>query len=167
MTSLNAQQLAFILDIKKEDARAQMCNAWCKAHGIPNDRDDEGPKIAKTTRSKGKKIVDPWPHEMLIEMLAEQLNLPSLQQMVNDIRENYLVRPATRRYILQQYPEKKILAGEAEGKTYPIPVDLPPALKSMLPDETIKSIYNAWVNGFKTIRMEPKICVNRKSVGWK
>lgn len=159
MKTLNSQQLAFILDIKKEDARARMCNAWCKAHGIPNDKDDEGPKIAKTTRSKGKKIVDPWPQEMLIETLAEQLNLPSLQQMVDDIRENYLVRPATRRWILQQYPEKKILAGEADGKTYPIHVDLPPALKSMLPEVTVKTIYSAWVTGFKTIRQEPKICV--------
>lgn len=166
MKALNAQQLAFILDIKKEDARARMCNAWCKEKGIPNEKDDGGPKVAGAKRSKSKKIEDPYPLEMEIEVLARQLNIPTLQQMVDDIRENYLTRPATRRYILQLYPEKKILSGEADGKTYPIPVDLPPALKSMLPTETIKTIYNAWINGFKTIRMEPKISVDRKSVGW-
>jgi hypothetical protein len=165
MNSLNAQQLAFILDIKKEDARARMCNAWCKAHGIEKTGFKKT-QIAKTDRTKGKKVVDPYPHDMSIGMLAEQLNLPTLQSMVDDIRDNYLNRPATRRYILQLYPEKKILSGEADGKTYPIPVDLPPALKSMLPTETIKTIYNAWINGFKTIRMEPKISVDRKSVGW-
>jgi hypothetical protein len=37
MNHLNAQQLAFILDIKKEDARAKMCNAWEKSKGIPKE----------------------------------------------------------------------------------------------------------------------------------
>lgn len=165
MKALNSQQLAFILDIKKEDARARMCNAWAKEKGIEKN-DAWKVAVPGAKRSKSKKIEDPYPLEMEIEVLARQLNIPTLQQMVDDIRENYLTRPATRRYILQLYPEKKILSGEADGKTYPIPVDLPPALKSMLPTETIKTIYNAWTNGFKTIRMEPKISVDRKSVGW-
>jgi hypothetical protein len=165
MTSLNAQQLAFILDIKKEDARARMCNAWSKEKGLPKS-DAWKVAVPGAKRSKSKKIEDPYPLEMEIGVLARQLNIPTLQQMVDDIRKNYLTRPATRRYILQLYPEKKILSGEADGKTYPIPVDLPPALKSMLPTETIKTIYNAWINGFKTIQMDPKISVDRKSVGW-
>ena len=34
MNFLNAQQLAFLLEIKKEDARIMMCNAWEKEKGI-------------------------------------------------------------------------------------------------------------------------------------
>lgn len=164
MQQLNAQQLAFILDIKKEDARARMCNAWCRENGIP--KTDSWKVEVPGVECVNKRIRDPYPHDMGIALLAENLNIPNLQQMVDDIHNNYLVRPATRRWILQQYPEKKILAGESDGKTYPIPVDLPAALKSMLPKETIKTIYNAWINSFKTAQMDPKICVNRKSVGW-
>lgn len=36
ITSLTKQQLAFVLDIKAEEARAKMCVAWCKFKGIEN-----------------------------------------------------------------------------------------------------------------------------------
>lgn len=147
MTYLNAQQLAFILDIKKEDARARMCNAWCKAKGIPNDSDNEGPKVAGATWEK-KKLIDSYPQAMPVEMLSEQLNLPTLQVMIDDIRNNYLKRPATRKYILADFPEKQIQLAEKAGKQAPYKIAVPPALKSFLNQESLRTIENEWRSRF-------------------
>lgn len=132
MTELDAQQLGFILDIKKEDARAKMCVAWSKSKGEEN----------KAQRVRSKKIDDPYPKTMPIEMLAKELNLPTLQEMVNDIQNNYLVRPASRKWILCDYPENELRKAKEAGKRRS--VKIPPALRSMLPRETQDTILNEW-----------------------
>lgn len=137
MKYLNAQQLAFILDMNKEDARARMCNAWCKSQGIEN----------KSYWNEKDKIIDPYPVAMPIEILSKELNLPTLQQAVDDIVN--LVRPAAKKWILCDYPEKKIKAAEKAGKKMPIPVKLPPALLSMLPTDTVEVIKSEWVKRYK------------------
>lgn len=117
MNYLNSQQLAFILDIKKEDARAKMCNAWEKDKGIEKVKTITGPALkgAELDPVK-KKIKDDYPLAMPVKMLSEQLNLPSLQSMVDDIVNNYLIRPASKKYILCDYPEKLVLKAKEEGK---------------------------------------------------
>lgn len=146
MNYLNAQQLAFILDIKKEDARARMCNAWCKSKGIPNERDKEGLKVAGATWEK-KKLTDQYPQAMPVDMLAEQLNLPTLQSMIDDIVNNFLVRPATRKWILCDYPEKQKENAQKAGKNlHRLPI--PKALKSFLDSKTINEIGNEWSSRF-------------------
>jgi len=140
MKFLNAQQLAFILDIKKEDARAMMCNAWTRKEGIPK----EGLKTAKVNRGKKNKIEDPFPIAMPIETLATELNLPHLQAACDDIENNYLIRKATKKFILWDFPEKSIKKFEAETKKKPYSLDIPPALKSMLPTEIQNEIYSGW-----------------------
>lgn len=148
MKSLNAQQLAFILDIKKEDARARMCNAWCKYKGIPNETLKEGHlqigqvAVPGAERPKGSaKVRDPYPNDMEIELLARELNLPNLQQMTDDIHENYLKRPASKRWILCDYPEKQL-----EKQTPKHRIKIPPALKSLLSDADIYTIKTEWRN---------------------
>lgn len=159
MNQLNAQQLAFILDIKKEDARAKMCNAWEKYKGITKDRDSLGfEKVHGATRSVTKKIEDDYPQAMPIEVIASGLILPTLQEMVNDIVSNYLNRPASKKYILVDYPEKFIKKCENEGKEFPVKIDIPAALKSMLPDETKLKIYGYWKD-FKTYDQKPRFKV--------
>lgn len=158
MTFLNSQQLAFILDIKKEDARAKMCNAWEKESRIPMDKDEEGPKLRGPKRKKNK-IEDEYPQAMSITILSKHLNLPELQTVVDDIVHNYLTRKATKKYILYDYVEKKINAARDDGKQFPITIDLPPALKSMLPPDTIKEIHNSWVGTFKDAQHKPIVCV--------
>jgi hypothetical protein len=142
MNTLTSQQLAFILDIKKEEARAQMCHAWAKHKGIKN---------AAYWNEKNK-IVDDYPKAMEIEILAEHLNLPTLQQMVNDIELNYLIRPATKKWILCDYPEKQVKSCGDAGK--PLRIGIPPALKTMLHPETIDRIKSEWEKRF------PKAKVN-------
>lgn len=108
MKTLTSQQLAFLLDIKKEDARARMCNAWEKANNIPKSRIGEL-KVKRQYVSKTSdkvKLIDPYPNDMSIEILASGLNLPTLQQMVDDIEQNYLKRSASKKWILCDYPER-------------------------------------------------------------
>jgi hypothetical protein len=139
MKFINAQQLAFVLDIKKEDARAKMCVAWSKSKNIENTAHYD----------KNGKLKDDYPLAMDIEMLSKELNLPTLQEMVNDIESNYLNRPATRKWILCDYPEKQIKKCEDAGK--PHKVSIPPALKSMLSISDVELIKSEWRNRYKRV----------------
>jgi hypothetical protein len=147
MNYLNAQQLAFILDIKKEDARARMCNAWEKEKGIEKSG-YFGEYIRGAKRNKKNKIEDPYPLAMPIEILSKHLNIPELQFMVDDIERNYLARPATKKYILFDYPEKFCKKRDEEGKQRPHHIHLPPALDSLLPTDIKHQIFEIWKQRF-------------------
>ena len=149
ITSLTKQQLAFILDIKAEEARAKMCVAYCKFKGIENEA---------VENDKGK-IVDKYPVSISIEILSKHLNLPTLQSMVNDIEQSYLMRPASKKWILCDFPETTIRLAEQSGKDYPIKINLPPALRSMLPKETLNTVYESWKNSFLDKDFKPKLKV--------
>lgn len=83
---------------------------------------------------------------MPIEILASGLNLPTLQQMVDDIEQNYLKRNASKKWILCDYPEKELKKLANDGK--PLRLNIPAALKSMLPSETIEIIEGEWAKRF-------------------
>lgn len=106
MESLNKKQLAFLLDISAEDARAKMCVAWSAEKRTENE--------AKWNK-KGK-IEDPYPLDMPIDLLSRRLNIPTLKQMVEDVESNYLNRPASKKWILFDYPEKHIAKCGRDGK---------------------------------------------------
>ncbi len=145
MTFLNSQQLAFILDIKKEDARAKMCHAWCTDKGIQN----------RAKRNAKNKIIDDYPGAMPVEMLARMLNLPTLQNSVDDIINNYLSRPATKKYILCDYPEKMVLKAQEDGKRPKLAI--PPGLRSMLPTAIVTQIFDYWQTHYPQFRVpEPE-----------
>lgn len=137
MKNLNSQQLAFILDMKKEEARAMMTTAWCKEKGINNQAQRE----YKKDGSLGK-LSDPYPVDMPIDILSRHLNLPLLQQSVDDITQNFLTRPGSKKWILCDLPEKLQLKAQEEGKKAAF--KLPPALRSMLPDDQIEYVRNQW-----------------------
>lgn len=136
MKYLNKNQLAFILDIKVEDARAMMCRAWEKDNDLP----------AKSFWNKKNKIIDDYPPAMDILMLSKVLNLPTLLQSADDIEKNYLTRAATKKWILCDFPEKEIRLQEEKGKRPTI--QIPPALRSMLPQNTIEQIRTIWTERF-------------------
>lgn len=79
----------------------------------------------------GKLVGDDYPLAMPVEMLAKELNLPTLQDSVNDIMNNYLNRPASKKWILCDYPEKKLKAQKEAGKA--LTLSIPSALGSFLP----------------------------------
>lgn len=133
MKFINSQQLAFLLDIKKEDARAKMCFAWAKSKGIENTAYRD---------KKTKKLKDDFPLAMEVEMLAKELNLPTLPDSIKDITDNFLKRSATKKWILCDYPEKEIKRLADAGK--PKRLRIPPALSSMLPPESVELIQNEW-----------------------
>jgi len=132
MKFVNTQQLAFILDIKKEDARAMMCNAWCKAKGIQN----------MATRNDKGKISDAYPQAMDVQLLADQLNLPTLAESLNDIENNYLSRPASKKWILCDYPEKLEVKANKECKE--LKLKMPPALESIMRRDLVDKVKQEW-----------------------
>lgn len=133
MKKLNKSQLAFILDIKVDDARAKMCHAYSVAN-----------KIKEVERDfKGKLLDEDFPDFMEIAMLSEQLNLPTLQFSVDDICGNYLNRPASKKWILCDYPEKEIQKGTKDGKPI-IKLTIPKVLRSMIDKSVQDQIVKEW-----------------------
>jgi len=132
MNSLTAQQLAFILDIKKEEARAKMCHAWCKFHGIEN----------KAFRNDKGKIVDDYPERIPVMILASQLNIPNLQGIVDDIVLHYLTNPITKKFILCDFPEKEL---QTKEKTK---IKIPVVLKTFLSDGDVEFIKTQWLKRY-------------------
>ena len=139
MNTLNAKQLAFILGIEVQDAREKIVYAYCKSTGqsVP----------AKRNKLHGEDIkYTDYPTDVPIEVLSVHLNLPTLQESVNDIEQNYLTRPGSRKWILCDYPEKKIKSlTTSEGRKK---LSLPGALKSLLPDSVQKTIHDEWRRRF-------------------
>jgi hypothetical protein len=144
MNYLNSQQLAFILDIKKEDARVKMVNAWCRSKGIPN-------KLERDGTGKIDKVTDNYPLGMPVDVLAKELNLPTLQDSVDDIVKNFLVRPASKKWILCDYPEKLIEKWSKSGD--PKTLSIPAALKSLLSKESREFIKEEWKKRFPKYRV--------------
>lgn len=134
MNFLNKSQLAFILDIKAEDARAKMCVAWCNEKQIENKA---------YYHPETEKLIDDYPDAMPIEILSKHLNLPTLQESVNDIKDNYLVRPATKKWILCDYPEKEIEKGTKAGRAI-IKLNIPKALRLLISQPVQKEIKRQW-----------------------
>lgn len=158
MKYLNAAQLAFILDIKKEDARARMCHAWAKHKGYPMEGFFQE-KIPGAQWSARNKVETDYPDTMLIDVLSKHLNIPELQAMVDDIERNYINRPGTRKYILSDYPEKLITKAQNDGKAPPYKIDLPVALRGILPTELQQKIKQEWLIRFNLNADKPTICI--------
>lgn len=133
---LNKHQFAFLLDIKVEDARAKMCHAWCRSKGIQN-------KAFVTNKNK---IFDEYPPDMEVGLLAKELNLPSLPEMIQDIKSNYLSRSATKYWILNTYPETEIKKKLEKGSK--LTLNVPRPLLSLLPTATVETIKTEWRKRF-------------------
>lgn len=151
MIYLNKKQLAFILDIDPIEARAKMCNAWCRENKIANKAVYQIKKDKKGNDTTKKELIDPYPDAMLIEMLAKQLNLPDLIQAVEDIETGYLKRPAAKKWILCDYPEKKIKAWDSPGAPL---LSIPSGLATMLPAQQAEEIKAEWVKRYPQCRVK-------------
>lgn len=140
MRTLTYKQLAFILDIKPVEALEKIIAVHCKTKcvAIPTkcdtvtqylfDHNEDGKNIGRN------KI----PDSLDVGLLAVHLNLPTLQQSVEDIKNNFLKRPSTKKWILCDYPEKELLTKERHK------VKIPPVLASMLTDDDLNTIKNEW-----------------------
>lgn len=148
---INHKQLAFILDIQPIEARAKMCVAWAKENHIDNTAYYSTKKTKAGKETDKKILVDIYPAAMLIEMLSRQLNLPDLVQAVEDIETGYLKRPAARKWILCDYPEKIIKNWDKPDKPL---ISIPTALASMLPAEQMEEIKMEWIKRFPGSRVK-------------
>lgn len=145
---INYKQLAFLLDIKAIRALEHILAAHCKATGLtlpaPAETANEylfnyNEKGQKTTRST-------WPDSMEVEKLEKHLGI-SLQSAIDDIRENYLNRAATKRWILCDFPENKVRLAQEAGKKN-CTLQIPPALKSLISPDVAAEIGKEWEKRF-------------------
>jgi hypothetical protein len=128
ITELSAAQLAVLLDIKPKDARNKMIFVYCKQH----KKDPTGFSADRDT-----------PSHLPISLLSEKLNLPNLQEMVNDVHENFFKRPATRHWILN-YPGEKLSKLKEKGKEFPKTIQIPTSIKRLIKPEVHIEIVKAW-----------------------
>jgi hypothetical protein len=144
MKTITSKQLAYILSVSHKDAMKIMLRAKRKNGEVAQETDWEFLEEV---------ICD-------IEVVSKEVNA-DIQMAVKDIQENSLKRPAFKKWILHDYVSDKL-----KGDKPPKKVSLPPALKSLLPEETLKEIKNYWNEkfaGFKnpnwnddvTIKFEP------------
>lgn len=126
---LTYKQLAFILDIKPIEALEKMIAVHCKVKNCSTPRPADKVKVY---------INEGYPQEMDCGLLAVHLGIPSLQQSVEDIKNNFLKRPATKKWILCDYPEKQLQTKPAHK------VKVPPVLASMLSQKDVEFIREQW-----------------------
>jgi hypothetical protein len=146
MDTLNARQLGFLLKIGVDDARRTMIAAYCKEQNV---------EVASwsSTSPKQEYHKDDYPETVKIELLSRHLNIPNLQQVVDEITNNYLTRKSSRGYILG-YPLKVIEKKQDKGI---IKVSIPSVVKSFLPDHTIAEIIRLWkerYSHFKNVQFD-------------
>lgn len=148
MNYLHYKQLAFVLDIEPIEALEKIIAIHCKIKGIQTPAVQT--KITDYLHGidkKGKKLRNSMPETMDIDTLSEHLGIPTLRTAVQDIKENYLNRPATKKWILCDYPEKLIKAAQTAGKKETT-LTLPGALKSLLTDQVAATIATEWRERF-------------------
>lgn len=146
MKTLSKKQLAYLLDIKIEDARAKMCAAWEKENGIQRFADNTqvvaNGEIIGATRNTKNKIQDNYPDKMEIDVLSRNLNMPDLQLIADDVQNNYLTRAATKKFILDDFPRKEIAKAKQAGKFARLTI--PSGLRSIIRDDIAEEIKAQW-----------------------
>lgn len=153
MKTLSYRQLAFILDIKPVEALEKILYVWSKVYNKEKPFSCDTVKEYLFDKHKNKSVRNDLPESLDIGLLAVHLNLPTLQSSVEDIHNNYLSRPATKRWILCDFPEKE-LKTKLKDK-----VKIPPVLVSLLKSEDVKTIENEWAKryGIGTVEEKEKV----------
>lgn len=125
------KQLAFILDIEAIEALGKIIFAHCK------DRNQDIPP----QKAKPYKVTDyknmGLPQEIPLDVLEKHTGL-KLGSAILDISENYLKRPASKKWILCDFPERE-LQTKPKNK-----IKIPSALASLLSKESLATIKQEW-----------------------
>lgn len=142
MNMLNKSQLAWLLGIKTKDARDKMVYCWCKENNKVPRRWKE---VYQLKKDEGH--FDYFPEYMPIDLIARNQNLPNLQEMVDEVTENYFKRAATRSWIMD-YPQTRLDKAEKTGANVR-KISIPTNPKSFLTPETQAQIIAAWQERYK------------------
>lgn len=135
---IDYKQLAFILDIKPVEALEKILYVWSKASGKDLPASQDTVREYLFVKQKKKSVRNDLPESLDVGLLAVHLNLPTLQQSVEDIQNNYLKRPGTKRWILLDFPEKELRTKLKHQ------IRIPVVLESMLKPEDIATIQSEW-----------------------
>lgn len=145
---INYKQLAFILDIEPVKALEKILYVYHKTSGKDLPYSHKNAK-GYLFNDDGKR--NNLPESMDIGLLAQYLNLPTLQNSVEDIQNNYLNRPATKKWILCDYPERELKRCSDNDRPFRIP--FPKALETLLPVEISDTIREEWKKRFPKARV--------------
>lgn len=128
---INYKQLAFILDIDPIDALKKIIFVHCK---LTNKQIPRSSNLIRDYVFKDSS----WPSEMELCQLADHGNMPYLPMMVEQIQNKYLKNPASKKYILCDFPEKE-LTTKPKNK-----IKIPVALASLLKEDDVNFIKSEW-----------------------
>lgn len=148
---IDYKQLAFILDIKPVEALEKIIYVDCKIKGTITPRSCDTVKEYLFDKQKSKSVRNSTPESLDVALLEEHLNLPTLSQAIQDIQNNYLIRPASKKWILCDYPEKQLMLCHKGDKPSRIP--FPKALESLLPVVIVDTIKKEWAKRFPNARI--------------
>lgn len=140
--NLNYKQLAFILDIEPVEALEKILYVHSKVSGKELPTSMKTVKEYLFIKQAKKSVRNDLPEALDVGLLALHLNLPTLQQAVEDIQKNYLTRAATKRYILLDFPEKELRLKLKHQ------IKVPPVLASLLKSEDVEFIENEWAKRY-------------------
>lgn len=138
ITSLSKRQLAFVLKIKQTEAQDKMVYAYAKHMGLYNSKDCEVPSDFDC------------PDSISIEILSKHLNLPDLQDAVNDVHNNFFARSVSKGWIME-YPQKILDEKTSKGEPCYL-IRLPAAIRSLVRDDVQQEIIRAWSARYSNIK---------------
>lgn len=138
LSKLNYKQLAFILDIEPVKALEKILYTHSKVTGKNFLASCDTVKEYLFFEQGKKKVRNDLPESYDIGLLCVHLNLPTLQQSVDDIQNNFLKRPATKRWILCDFPEKELRTKPKKK------IKIPDTLASFLKEEDLNIIHDEW-----------------------
>jgi hypothetical protein len=121
MKTLNAVQLAWVMQIPRKEAEGKLQLALAK--GAKNESDDDDKPAIKT------------------EALGHILGI-DFEFFIKDIKKNFLKNPATGSYIIN-YPSGKLKPSKKTG-LYPKTLSIPSMLRGFLSKETQDAIKDKW-----------------------
>ena len=156
LKSLNATQLAYILSCRKKEARDKMIYSF-----IQEDR-----SLESMLPNYLGGYSDGFPESQSIAILSQYVGNPILQEMVDDIRFNYMKRSGTRGHILNFHNEKLdkffnncSVTGNWDKS---INIRVPNGLKSLLSLDVYEEILEGWNEKFKQLGEEKYKTINIK-----
>lgn len=142
MTTLTANQLAFILKCTVDDARRMMAHAVEKSEGSTVATGGINQETRKLIYNE-----DDYQRPVTISILSKQLGMPHLQNAVDDICNNYLKRPQSRGYIYNlpnEVIQKRLKEYDNKDLIPMYKPDIPKVLKSFFSDDIKSKIYDVW-----------------------
>lgn len=136
METINAQQLAFILDTTKKEAAKKIT--------VANARHSGNKDMAICESVESNPSID-------IKIMGKHLDI-DLNFYLSDIKKNFLKNSSTGRWILD-YPVEKMKPSKSTG-FFPKTISIPSSVRSLLSEDQTREILSKWRETYKEYQEE-------------